>query len=62
MYICVYVCIYVYICLYVYVIIIVFFISIFFRNWINKLFSEDIRSPEHCLMLEMWQGQESKTV
>ena len=28
----------------------------FFNNWINKLFSEETRSPEHCQKWERWQG------
>ena len=29
---------------------------IFFHNWIKQLVSEDNMVPEHCLMLERWQG------
>ena len=29
---------------------------IFCHEWINKLFSEENKVPEHCLNLEMWQG------
>ena len=28
----------------------------FSHNWINKLFSEENKVPEHCLTLERWQG------
>ena len=28
----------------------------FFHTLINKLFSEEIKIPEHCLKLEGWQG------
>ena len=31
-------------------------LGFFLHQWINKLFSEKIRSPEHCLRLERWQG------
>ena len=27
-----------------------------FHSWINKLFSEENKVPEHCLELERWQG------
>ena len=27
-----------------------------FNNWINNLFSEENKAPEHCLRLERWQG------
>ena len=26
------------------------------RKWINKLLSEEMKFPEHCLKLERWQG------
>ena len=28
----------------------------FFHYWINELFSEDKKVPEHCLKTERWQG------
>ena len=28
----------------------------FFQNWINKLFSEEIKVPKHSLKVERWQG------
>ena len=28
----------------------------FFDNWINNLFSEENKVPDHCLKLERWQG------
>ena len=30
--------------------------SFFFHYWINKLFWEEHKVPEHCLKLERWQG------
>ena len=27
-----------------------------FHNWINKLFSEEDKVPEHCLKLGKWRG------
>ena len=30
--------------------------KLIFHNWINKLFSEEDKVPEHCLKLERWRG------
>ena len=32
----------------------------FFFNWVNRLFSEENKLPEHCLKLESWQGPAQK--